>query len=194
MGLNPLTWKLRSVVYILLMVLFYVLFIHKKVYHVAVEVTIPNTIPEYVWEFVADFSNMKTLNPTLEEFLIIDETGNLDHWKYTVRYKEHLSQIPSIHNSAIAHFSVKRDGDAYLIDSDHQTCFFEKNACFNTKSSFKFLKDGTSTRGIESIDYECPMIFSSFCHNEVMYQRNEIMNGLQSHFQKFHNIQTQEHY
>lgn len=65
MGLNPLTWKFRTLIYILAIVFFYIFFIFKKVHHVVVEVTIENARPVDVWEYVADFSNVKKLNPTM---------------------------------------------------------------------------------------------------------------------------------
>ncbi|XP_008543899.1 uncharacterized protein LOC103568717 [Microplitis demolitor] len=182
MGLNPLTWKFRTLIYILAIVFFYIFFIFKKVHHVVVEVTIENARPVDVWEYVADFSNVKKLNPTIENFNIIDETGNLDHWKYSVHYKEHLSQFPSIRNTAQGHYSIKPDGNGFVINSDHRTCFFTNYDCVNSKSSFKFIPDGRNTKCIEYVDYECPIAFSKFCYNEVMFQRNEIMNGLQRHF------------
>lgn len=66
MGINPMKWKTRNVLYtILTLFIFYVLFVYKKKHHVLFEGIIKNSNPIHVWEFVADFSNMKKLNPTM---------------------------------------------------------------------------------------------------------------------------------
>ena len=52
----------------------------------------------------------------------------------------------------------------------------------NSDSEFIFEPQGEDTKCIEKIQYECPLIFSSFCRKEAMYQRQEIMKNLQSHF------------
>ncbi|KAK0084162.1 hypothetical protein PV325_007501 [Microctonus aethiopoides] len=189
MSCNPLKWKLRSIVYFLLIIIgIYVLFIYKKVHNVNVEVIIKNTNPEDVWEFVADFSNMLKLNPTIKEFNIIEESGNFDNWKYSVHYKEHLSHLPAIQNTAHGHYSIKADGDDFLISSTHKTCFFTNFDCVNSVSEFRFSGIGADTKCIERVEYECPIGFSSLCYREVMYQRDEIMSRLKQHFDTSNNM------
>lgn len=66
MGINPMKWKTRNVLYsILAFFIFYVLFVYKQKHQVMFEDTIHDSNPMHVWEFVADFSNMKKLNPTM---------------------------------------------------------------------------------------------------------------------------------
>lgn len=66
MGVNPLTWKFRSLAYVALGIFsIYVVFFYKKNHQVVFEFEIKNSMPEIVWEFVADFSNMMKLNPTM---------------------------------------------------------------------------------------------------------------------------------
>ncbi|EZA62908.1 hypothetical protein DMN91_003188 [Ooceraea biroi] len=189
MAFNPMKWKARTVMYGILGVLsFYALFIHKVTYQVIFEATINNSNPKHVWEFVADFSNMKKLNPTIEDFNIIAESGNYDHWKYTVQYTEHLSHLPMIRNVAHGHYAVRPDNNGYVISSKHRTCFFFDFNCLESVSQFRFDEDGTvDTKCIETVQYECPIAFSPLCHREVMYQRREIMKRLKLKFTESHN-------
>lgn len=184
MGLNPMKWKTRTVLYITGLILtFYVLFIYKKQHQVMFEATIHDTDPMHVWEFMADFSNMRKLNPTIEDFNVIAESGNYDHWKYSVEYTEHLSHIPIIRNIAHGHYAVRPDKTGYIITSKHHTCFFPSFGCLESVSQLRFDKDGEKdTRYIETVQYECPIAFSPLCYREVMYQRKEIMTGLKLEF------------
>jgi len=183
MSLNPLRWKTRTIVHgVLGALLLYTLFVYKKKYQVTFGGTINNSDPEVVWEFMADFSNVKKLNPTIEDFYVIEESGNLVHWKYSVRYTEHLSQLPMIRNVAYGHYSVKRDDNGFVIGSRHQTCFFFNFGCLESVSQFRFDADGADTRCTETVEYECPITFSPLCRREVMYQREEIMRRLKSEF------------
>lgn len=66
MGINPLKWKIRNMVYIVLGIfLIYIFCFYKKIYQVIDEAVIKNSNPQHVWEYVADFSNMKKLNPAM---------------------------------------------------------------------------------------------------------------------------------
>lgn len=69
------------------------------------------------------------INIYREDFNIIAESGNYDHWKYSVEYTEHLSYIPIIRNTAYGHYAIREDNNGYLITSKHQTCFFFKFGC-----------------------------------------------------------------
>ncbi|KAK2575048.1 hypothetical protein KPH14_008789 [Odynerus spinipes] len=81
MSINPMKWKTKNIVAaIFIICIFYLLFIHKESYRTEIEGVIQDTNPIKVWEFVADFSNMKLLNPLIEDFNIIAESGNYDHW------------------------------------------------------------------------------------------------------------------
>ncbi|XP_076173687.1 uncharacterized protein LOC143149841 isoform X5 [Ptiloglossa arizonensis] len=184
MGINPMKWKTRTVLYsIIVLFLFYELFIYKKKHQVMFEGIIHDSNPMHVWEFVADFSNMKKLNPTIEEFNVIAESGNYDHWKYSVEYMEHLSHIPIIRNKAHGHYAIRQDNNGYLITSKHSTCFFFKFGCLESISQFRFDREGTNdTKCIETVQYECPITFSTLCYKEVMYQREEIMKRLKLEF------------
>ncbi|EFN80057.1 uncharacterized protein LOC105187157 [Harpegnathos saltator] len=182
---NPMKWKTRTVVYgVLGALLFYILFVYKKKHQVIREVVVNDSDPKHVWEFVADFSNMKKLNPTIEDFSVIAESGNYDHWRYTVRYTEHLSHLPMIRNTAYGQYAVKPDNDGYVISSKHRTCFFLDFGCLESISQFRFDVDGTKdTKCIETVQYECPIAFSSLCYKEVVYQREEIMKRLKLEFE-----------
>ncbi|KAF3424999.1 hypothetical protein E2986_08709 [Frieseomelitta varia] len=168
MAINPMKWKTRNILYTsLTLLIFYVLFVYKKKHHILFEEIIKDSNPVHVWEYVADFSNMKTLNPTIEDFNIIAESGNYDHWKYSVEYTEHLSHIPIIRNTAHGHYAIREDNNVESI------------------SQFRFDRDGaTDTKCIETVQYECPIAFSLLCYKEVMYQRTEIMERLKLKFSK----------
>ncbi|XP_076239459.1 uncharacterized protein LOC143182382 [Calliopsis andreniformis] len=185
MGINPMKWKTRNVLYTTLTsIFFYVLFIYKKKHQAMIEGVIHNTNPMHVWEFVADFNNMKKLNPTIEDFNVIAESGNYDHWKYSVEYTEHLSHVPIIRNTAHGHYAIRQENNGYLVTSKHHTCFFPKFGCLESISQFRFDRDGTNdTRCIETVQYECPIAFSMLCYREVMYQREEIMKRLKLEFE-----------
>lgn len=49
-------------------------------------------------------------------------------------------------------------------------------------SEFKFFSEGENTKYVETVQYECPIFFTVLCYKEVMYQRQEIMKNLKSHF------------
>lgn len=50
-------------------------------------------------------------------------------------------------------------------------------------SQFRFDREGTNdTKCIETVQYECPITFSTLCYKEVMYQREEIMKRLKLEF------------
>jgi len=52
-------------------------------------------------------------------------------------------------------------------------------------SQFRFDKDGIDgmdTKCAETVQYECPIVFSPLCHREVKYQRKEIMKRLKLEF------------
>lgn len=65
------------------------------------------------------------------DFIIIKESGNYDHWKYSVDYSEQLSHWPYLANQALAHFQVKANHpqEVYFIHSTHQTCLFSGWYC-----------------------------------------------------------------
>lgn len=177
-------WKTRTILHGVLGVLvLYTLFVYKKKHQVMFEGVINKSDPRLVWEFVADFSNMKKLNPTIEDFNVIDEGGNYEHWKYSVQYTEHLSHLPMIRNVAHGHYAVKPDNNGYVISSRHRTCFFFNFYCLESVSQFRFDADGVEdTKCIETVQYECPIAFSPLCRREVMYQREEILKRLKLEF------------
>ncbi len=124
--------KQRMIIAILIILILYCCLIlpynvHKQ------EQIIKNVKPEHVWEFVADFSKMKTLNPTILDFKILNDHGNINDWNYSVEYFEKLSYYPHWINRNIGHFNVKKatiDGrQTYLIESNHKTCFFFNLYC-----------------------------------------------------------------
>lgn len=84
--------------------------------------------PEAVWEYVADFSKMKSLNPSILEFKILSDHGNNDDWKYSVEYIEKLTYWPYWKNQATGNYHVKKViknmKQIYLVESTHKTCFF----------------------------------------------------------------------
>lgn len=66
MGVNPLKWKFRTLMYVTLgLFAIYIFVIYKKNHTVVFEFDVKNVEPEVIWEFVADFSNMLKLNPTM---------------------------------------------------------------------------------------------------------------------------------
>lgn len=65
------------------------------------------------------------------DFKVLAESGNYEHWKYSVAYTENLSHWPYLSNTAIAHFEVKPDAknELFFINSVHQTCFLRGYLC-----------------------------------------------------------------
>ncbi|XP_059607855.1 uncharacterized protein LOC132255735 [Phlebotomus argentipes] len=145
------------------------------------ETTIANAKPEKVWEFVADFSKMKLLNPTILDFYITSDTGNADHWRYSVTYTEKLAHWPHWLNSAEAEVSVRR----LSVDSSHRTCFFYGLYCLRAEGGFAFAASpGGGTHVVETVRYQCPPFLGRFCRAEVQFQRNAIMNNLSYQFNR----------
>ncbi|XP_044764417.1 uncharacterized protein LOC123320979 [Coccinella septempunctata] len=180
-------WKFARIIGIIAASILLYLLLGVKTYLYKASVFLPNAHPNEVWEYVADFSNMKYLNPTIEDFEIIEENGNYNHWQYTVQYKEHLSHWPYLPNYAKARFSIKPDESKskFFIKSFHTTCLINDFLCLNSESEFSFTR-GYSSHGVhcdEEIAYECPAIFARFCEREVKYQRDAIMLNLKRRFQ-----------
>lgn len=175
------TKKIFSVV-IISLVLYFLLRI--KSYPYTASVFLNNVKPIEVWEYVADFSNMKYLNPTINEFKIIEESGNYSNWRYTTEYKEYLSHWPNLPNYAKAHIIVRtnKSNNKFYITSVHLTCFLNDFLCLNSESEFVFTSQEKGTFCEEIITYECPVIFSLFCKREVAFQRKAIINNLKSTF------------
>ncbi|KAK9882688.1 hypothetical protein WA026_022740 [Henosepilachna vigintioctopunctata] len=180
-------WKFARVCGVIAVSILLYLLLRVKNYSYNANVFLPNAHPNEVWEFVADFSNMKHLNPTIEDFKITDEIGNYKHWKYTVEYKEHLSHWPNLPNYAVAKFSIRADlsqTDKFFINSLHTTCLINNFLCLDSESEFVFT-NGNSSKGAfceEKVIYQCPAFFFSFCRREVEYQRKAIMYNLKNHF------------
>lgn len=77
------------------------------------------------------------------KFSIFADNGHNNNWIYSVRYTEKLSHWPYWINEAVAHIAVKRlfpdgkvaaagdhtDNLRYIIESKHQTCFFNDLYC-----------------------------------------------------------------
>ncbi|XP_045464153.1 uncharacterized protein LOC123673611 [Harmonia axyridis] len=184
--MSRIRWKSARVFCIIIASALLYLLLRIKTYQYKTSVFLPNAHPNQVWEYVADFSNMKYLNPTIEDFNIIEESGNYNHWQYTVEYKEHLSHWPYLPNFAEARFSIKSNDQRtkFFINSTHKTCLLNNFLCLNSESEFSFTQGHSSTGALcnEEIYYQCPALFSSFCEREVKYQRDAIMINLRSQF------------
>ncbi|KAL3285092.1 hypothetical protein HHI36_019216 [Cryptolaemus montrouzieri] len=180
-------WKVLRVSGAILVSILLFLLLRVNNYPYKASVVLPDVHPNEVWEFVADFSNMKYLNPTIEDFKIIDEKGNYNHWQYTVQYKESLSHWPYLPNYAEAKFSIKANSqkDRFFINSLHVTCLLSNFLCLSSESEFIFTHMNKSAGTVceENIHYQCPSIFSKFCKREVRYQRDAIMKNLKNKFQ-----------
>ncbi|KAL1517804.1 hypothetical protein ABEB36_001527 [Hypothenemus hampei] len=185
--MNRFQWKSGKTLSIFLLLLFVYLLIRVRTYEYKITQFLPKVHPNEPWEFIADFSNMKSLNPTIKDFTIVAESGNYNHWKYSVDYTENLSHWPYTANHATGHFQVKSGvKDNFYITSVHRTCFLNGLYCLDSESEFKFSKSN-STNGCvceETVLYECPAFLSSFCKQEVVFQRNAIMKNLHKRFFK----------
>ncbi|XP_066148295.1 uncharacterized protein [Euwallacea fornicatus] len=186
--MNRLSWKSRKSLVMLLglLALYFTIRVRKYVYETST--FLPMVPPNEPWEFIADFSNMKFLNPTITEFTITEESGNYEHWKYSVEYAENLSHWPYLANHATAHFQVRSNlkTDFYVIQSVHKTCLFLGTYCLESESEFKFSRSNLANGSIcqENVEYECPAFLSAFCKREVRFQREAIMTNLQRKFLK----------
>lgn len=158
-----------------------------KTYTLVYESLIVNQSAQVVGEFVADFSNLRKLNPTILEFYVTKEHGNYEHWQYSVKYKEYLSQLSFITNVADAHIEVLPSTPShpeFLIRSHHVTCFLDSYlTCVRSDSEFTFLQRDQDTLCTERVQFQCPAILSAFCQREVLYQREEIFNNLKRIFE-----------
>ncbi|XP_066256096.1 uncharacterized protein [Euwallacea similis] len=186
--MNRFLWKSRKSLTMFLGVLALYSTIRVRKYAYEASVFLPMVPPNEPWEFIADFSNMKFLNPTIVDFTITEESGNYEHWKYSVEYAENLSHWPHLANHATAHFQVKSNlkKGIYVIQSAHETCLFLGIYCLKSQSEFKFFRSNITNGSIcqENVAYECPAILSTFCKREVRFQREAIMTNLQRKFLK----------
>ncbi|KAF7268967.1 hypothetical protein GWI33_017951 [Rhynchophorus ferrugineus] len=143
-----------------------------------------STMYNNIFNDQTDFSNMKYLNPTITDFIITDESGDYKHWKYTTVYNENLSHWPYLPNYSTAQFEIRSEPEKeeYLIDSFHKTCMFNGFYCLNSISEFKFKRSNKGALCTETVIYECPRVFSSFCRREVEFQREAIIINLKNRF------------
>ncbi|XP_063695806.1 uncharacterized protein LOC134827166 [Culicoides brevitarsis] len=188
--MHPIRWNKRRLLSVALSGIVFYLILSAKYNKFQAETVIKNHKPEDVWNFVADFSKMKLLNPTIEEFRILKDHGNFNHWKYEVEYIERLSHWPYWKNANMGYFSVyklpQEQGGEYVVDSTHKTCFFAGLYCLKANGQFKFsnthsLKD---TQVVETVQYQCPPFIGSLCRREVEFQRKAIMDNLKLHFER----------
>ncbi|RZC40008.1 uncharacterized protein BDFB_003199 [Asbolus verrucosus] len=186
--MSPPQWKSRRTLGIVISLVVLYFTIRIKNYEHKAFVFLSEVHPNEAWEFVADFSNMKYLNPTIVDFSVIAESGNYDHWKYSIEYSEYLSHWPHLENHAVAHFNVKASPKTavYFISSVHKTCLIFGLFCLDSESEFKFTHGNTSKGSLceENVVYQCPAFLSSFCRREVVFQRRAIMKNLKKHFLK----------
>uniref|UniRef100_A0A8D8QDK0 Uncharacterized protein n=1 Tax=Cacopsylla melanoneura TaxID=428564 RepID=A0A8D8QDK0_9HEMI len=185
MHLTP--WHLRRLALVCaLSFLSYSLF-RLKQYTLVYEALITNQSVGVLGEYVADFSNLKKLNPTILEFYVTQEQGNYEHWQYSVKYKEFLSQLRFITNVADAHVQVlpsTKTRPEFIIMSHHVTCFMDSYfTCVKSESEFKFVQRDQDTLCTEKVQFQCPAILAGFCQTEVLYQREEIFNNLKRIFE-----------
>lgn len=140
-------------------------------------------------------------------FVITSESGNREHWKYSVLYTERLSHWPYWENKSTADFDVKRTShntDAtFTVESLHRTCFLGGLYCrkyilggafgefckinifsVHSRGEFRFNNVGDDTYANEVVEYECPPFFGSFCTREVVFQRKAIVHNLTVVFSK----------
>ncbi|XP_017473625.1 PREDICTED: uncharacterized protein LOC108364451 [Rhagoletis zephyria] len=154
-----------------------------------IDAMIGNSKPEEVWEYVADFSKMRSLNPTILDFKIIADNGHAHEWRYTVVYTERLSHWPYWLNTAKADYIVTKtmpgvEPAIYAIESNHKTCFFKGTYCLHSTSEFKCTASGKDTYCSEHIQYQCPPFLSEACRRELEYQRQAVMHNLTAIFSK----------
>ncbi|GAB0098927.1 uncharacterized protein DMENIID0001_147370 [Sergentomyia squamirostris] len=181
--------KRKLIVYGIIFLLAYVIF-SSGYNDYRSETTIAGAKPEQVWEYVADFSKMKLLNPTILDFSITADTGNADHWTYSVAYTEKLAYWPHWQNQGEAHISVRKQpqkqGGKLSVDSTHRTCFFRGFYCLRAEGKFLFTPSasGGGTHVVETVHYQCPPFLGRFCRAEVQFQRDAIMNNLSYQFNR----------
>ncbi|XP_055693935.1 protein ABHD11-like isoform X1 [Lutzomyia longipalpis] len=123
------------------------------------------------------------------DFYITSDTGNADHWKYSVAYKEKLAYWPHWQNHGEAQISVKKlpqsKGGHLSVDSTHRTCFLYGLYCLRAEGSFSFSPNPTGgTHVVETVHFQCPPFLGRFCRAEVQFQRNAIMNNLSYQFNR----------
>ncbi|CRL02056.1 CLUMA_CG015075, isoform A [Clunio marinus] len=167
-------------------VIFVYLLLFSRYQTYEIQEVIKNVKPVTVWEFVADFSKMKSLNPTIHEFKILSDHGNNEDWKYTVEYIESMSGWPHWKNKINANFHVRkviRDRKyLYLVESVHKSCFFSV-FCLKANGEFEFTDiNNGDTLVTETVKYQCPPFLGQYCRKEVEYQRKKILYNLTNHF------------
>lgn len=178
-------WKSRKSLTLVAILLLAIIFLRIKYYRYSTEIKLAKAKAETVWEYVADFSNLKQLNPSIVDFLILNDSGNFETWHYTVQYKEVSSNWPYLTSATLAHFEVKHVNklvQAYYINSNHTSCMAFGCICLTTYSSYDFTQQGNGVDVFELVNYQCPVIFSGLCRKNIEHQRELIARNLIKHF------------
>ncbi|XP_068082601.1 uncharacterized protein [Anabrus simplex] len=176
-------FKKRVVLVTVVAIILYFTF-RSKEHHYTLKFDIKNSKAKYVWEFVADFSNMKELIPNMVDFTVLAESGNYDHWSYSIHYTEYLQYLPMLHYSNYGHFDVKPLVDSFIIWSNHSACFLTDVTCVNSKAEVHFTQRGADTACLERVTFSCPAIFTSVCQYEIDTQRKAFAVNLQKALQE----------
>lgn len=152
--MQTVMWNKRRIIIIIVISIFAYFLLRKKQYAYNEEFVLKNVRAETVWEFLADFSNNKKhLIPHMwantilllflsfishynilnfnfrDSFSITSESGNYDNWKYSVVFDETYLFWPYLKSRTVGHYSIKANGDKYLISSVHDVCFMYGLAC-----------------------------------------------------------------
>lgn len=65
------------------------------------------------------------------DFNVMDESGDLQHWKYTIEYTQKLSHWPRMENVGVANYEMISDlvHLNYLINATQRACFVSGMYC-----------------------------------------------------------------
>ncbi|KAL7028256.1 hypothetical protein ACKWTF_005777 [Chironomus riparius] len=192
---RPISNKRKGIIGLVVAIIIYLLFVDRFQTYEQSEV-IKNAKPVAVWEFIADFSKMKQLNPTILDFKILSDVGNINDWKYTVEFVEQLSHWPNWQNTINGNFHVRKvlqdHKNLYLVESTHKVCFF-KFFCLKSTGEFQIKEFNTDdTHVTETVTFQCPPFMSTLCRREVEYQRTKILQNLTYHFAQLYRQQEME--
>ncbi|XP_077300011.1 uncharacterized protein LOC143920881 [Arctopsyche grandis] len=184
--MQTIMWSRRRIIAIIIISIIAYILLRNKNYKYSTETVLKNVHAQAVWEFSADFSNTKKhLIPYMDKFSIVSESGNYDHWKYSVKYEETLPVWPYLKAYADGHISVRTDGGKYVISSDHNLCYLYGLACSKSHCDFYMSDKGKEdTLYREEIVYECPPLLSSWCAKMAHLTRTWYIDNLKVYFKQ----------
>ncbi|CAL4161376.1 unnamed protein product, partial [Meganyctiphanes norvegica] len=180
----------RLVVYIVGCLLGLLLLLKKGSQQRHYRLFIPNHDPQQVWELLADYSNMPQLNMRIENWELVDETGNFDNWSYKViTYERMMGDVVFGLNVNHIEVTVKpiKAPDHYFMQENCLTYTFRGLIIVNNVGDMHIksaVENGVQgTEFTETVTMDCPILFGQLCNWESDENRKDFLENLEIWFE-----------